>query len=62
LANFSLPGDVSASRRYWGRDIIEPEVTVSPKGTITPPSGPGLGFTADRKLIESLEARREVLD
>ena len=62
LTNFSLPGDVSASRRYWGRDIIEPEVTVSPTGTITPPSGPGLGFTPDRELIESLESRREVLD
>ena len=44
LPNFSLPGDVSASRRYWHEDIIEPEVTVSPQGTIRVPSGPGIGF------------------
>jgi O-succinylbenzoate synthase len=62
LGNFSLPGDVSASKRYWSRDIIKPEVTVSPLGTITPPSTPGLGFEVDRKYIESLEVRREVLE
>jgi O-succinylbenzoate synthase len=62
LENFSLPGDVSASKRYWGRDIIRPEVTVSPRGTITPPTGPGLGFEVDREYVESLEVRREVLD
>src|SRR5258708_24972803 len=37
LQNFSLPGDVSASRRYWTEDIIEPEVTVSAKGEIKVP-------------------------
>jgi O-succinylbenzoate synthase len=61
LENFSLPGDVSASKRYWGRDIVRPEVTVAPDGTIAAPEGPGLGFEADRDYIESLEVRREVL-
>ena len=61
LGNFTLPGDVSASKRYWERDIIEPAVTVSPEGTIEAPAGPGLGFEADREYIESLEVRREVL-
>src|SRR5678810_1413072 len=37
LAGFTLPGDVSASARYWEEDIIEPAVTVSSSGTITPP-------------------------
>ncbi|MCB1020063.1 MAG: o-succinylbenzoate synthase [Acidobacteria bacterium] len=62
LGNFSLPGDVSASQRYWNRDIITPEVTVSPVGTITPPTGPGLGFEVDREYLESLVTRREVLE
>ena len=61
LGNFSLPGDVSASSRYWPRDIIVPAVTVSPAGTITPPAGPGLGFEIDRGYLESIEARREIL-
>jgi len=54
LENFSLPGDVSASKRYWKEDIIEPEVTVSSRGTITPPSAPGLGFEIKTGLIRSL--------
>ncbi len=41
LANFTLPGDVTASRRYWTEDIIEPEVTVSAQGTISAPGRPG---------------------
>jgi O-succinylbenzoate synthase len=41
LANFSLPGDVSASRRYWAEDIIEPEVEVTQQGTIRVPMGWG---------------------
>jgi len=41
LANFTLPGDVSASRRYWHEDIITPEVEVSRQGTIRVPSAPG---------------------
>src|SRR6201992_201956 len=44
LPNFTLPGDVSASKRYWHEDIISPEVTVSPHGTIKVPTTPGIGF------------------
>ncbi|MBS1867606.1 MAG: o-succinylbenzoate synthase, partial [Acidobacteria bacterium] len=44
LPNFTLPGDVTASKRYWDEDIIEPEVVVSPRGTISVPQGPGIGF------------------
>jgi O-succinylbenzoate synthase len=61
LPNFTLPGDVSASKRYWAEDIIEPDVTVSPQGTIRPPSGPGIGFEPRRDLIERLTVRKEVL-
>lgn len=61
LPNFSLPGDVSASRRYWDEDIIEPEVEVSRQGTIRIPAAPGIGYTPRLDRIESLTRRREVL-
>jgi len=62
LANFSLPGDVSASRRYWAEDVIEPEVEVSKQGTIRVPSAPGIGYAPRIDRIESLTKRREVLE
>ena len=61
LPNFSLPGDVSASSRYWAHDIIEPAVTVSPKGEITVPTAVGRGFAVDRERIEALTVRRQTL-
>jgi O-succinylbenzoate synthase len=61
LEGFVLPGDVSASERYWEEDIITPPVTVSSQGTIEAPEGPGIGFEVDEKRIESLTVRREVL-
>jgi len=54
-----MPGDVSASARYWEEDIIEPPVTVSKKGTIQPPSGPGIGFEVNERRLESLVVRRD---
>jgi len=62
LENFSLPGDVSASRRYWDADIIQPEVEVSSQGTIRVPTTPGIGYTPCLDRIESLTHRREVLE
>jgi o-succinylbenzoate synthase len=61
LANFTLPGDVTASRRYWTEDVIEPEVIVSAQGTISAPDGPGIGYEPRRERIESLTVRREEL-
>jgi len=61
LENFTLPGDVSASKRYWAEDIIEPAVTVTAQGTIRVPSGPGIGFEPKREMIEKLTVRKEVL-
>jgi o-succinylbenzoate synthase len=58
LAGFTLPGDVSASRRYWDEDIIEPEVEVTSKGTIVVPKGPGLGYAVKREHIEKLTVRK----
>ncbi|HUJ31977.1 MAG TPA: o-succinylbenzoate synthase [Candidatus Acidoferrum sp.] len=62
LTNFSLPGDVSASRRYWAEDIIEPEVEVTPRGTIRIPTAPGIGYAPRIDRIDSLTHRREVLE
>ena len=61
LANFTLPGDVSASGRYWEEDIIDPPVTVSPRGTITPPDSPGIGFAVNLPRIEALTVRKEII-
>ena len=61
LPNFSLPGDVSASRRYWEEDIIDPAVEVTPQGTIRVPTSPGIGYTPRLERIEQLTVRREVL-
>jgi o-succinylbenzoate synthase len=61
LQNFSLPGDVSASKRYWTEDIIEPEVTVSSAGEIEVPDGIGSGFAVRRDRIEELTVRRQTM-
>jgi O-succinylbenzoate synthase len=61
LQNFSLPGDVSASKRYWTEDIIEPEVTVSSAGEIEVPDGIGSGFAVRRDRIEKLTVRRQTM-
>jgi len=58
LPGFTLPGDVSASKRYWHDDIIEPAVEVTPRGTIEVPQGAGLGYAVRRDLIEKLTVRR----
>jgi O-succinylbenzoate synthase len=61
LPNFTLPGDVSASRRYWKEDIIDPEVEVTPQGTIRVPQGPGIGYTPRLDRIEKLTVAKEIL-
>ena len=61
LPGFTLPGDVSASARYWEEDVIEPAVTVSPRGTIDVPTGPGIGYEVNERRLESLTTRREAV-
>ncbi len=58
LENFSLPGDVSASSRYWKDDLIEPAVEVSPAGEIAVPVTPGRGYEVRADLVEQLTVRR----
>jgi o-succinylbenzoate synthase len=61
LENFILPGDVSASARYWKEDIIEPEVTVSASGEIAIPDTPGRGYEVRYDLVERLTVRKETV-
>lgn len=51
LPNFSLPGDIAASRRYFVPDLIDPPITVAPDGTIAVPDAPGLGVALDHSHI-----------
>jgi O-succinylbenzoate synthase len=61
LPNFTLPGDVSASQRYWARDIVQPLVEVTPQGTIAVRDEPGFGYELDREFLASITIREETL-
>ena len=61
LANFSLPGDVSASKRYWKEDIVEPEIEVSRHGSIAVPETHGRGFEVRREVISELTVRQQTV-
>ena len=62
LPNFVLPGDVSASKRYWARDIITPPVEVTPRGTILLRDEPGFGYDLDRDFIRQITVREESIE
>lgn len=61
LPNFRLPGDVSASKRYWKEDIVEPAVEVTPQGTILVRDETGTGYKVREDLIEKLTVRKETI-
>jgi o-succinylbenzoate synthase len=61
LPNFVLPGDVSASKRYWKRDVIVPAVEVSERGTITVSGQPGFGYDLDSAVLDLVTVRTETL-
>ena len=61
LEGFTMPGDVSASARYWTHDIIEPEVRVTPQGEIVIPDTPGRGYEVRADLVDRLTARKETI-
>jgi O-succinylbenzoate synthase len=58
LPNFTLPGDTSASKRYWHRDVVSPEVLMDPDGYITLPQKPGIGYDLDQSYLDSLVSDR----
>jgi len=61
LPNFVLPGDVSASKRYWKRDIIQPPVETTPRGTIEVCDAPGFGYELDREFLAGITVREETI-
>jgi len=61
LENFRLPGDVSASKRYWKEDIIDPQVEVTAQGTIAISDEPGTGYRVREDLIEKLTRQKETI-
>jgi O-succinylbenzoate synthase len=62
LPNFSLPGDLSPSARYWARDVVTPEWTMNADGLVpVPTTAPGLGIEVDTDFIDSITTRLEVV-
>ncbi len=62
LPNFTLPGDLSPSHRYWERDLVTPEWTMDESGTVgVPLDRPGIGVTPDMDRIDELTVRHETL-
>jgi O-succinylbenzoate synthase len=62
LPNFSLPGDLSPSARYWERDIVTPEWTMDNDGMVAVPRDrPGIGVVVDRQRVDDLTVRQEEL-
>ena len=61
LPGFTLPGDISASARYFHEDIVEPAFTVNSDGTMTVPSGPGMGVRVVLDRVEAATRRRHLI-
>ncbi len=61
LPNFKLPGDISASRRYYKEDIIDPAFDLNPDGTLSVPTGLGLGVNVIMDRLERVTVYREVI-
>jgi O-succinylbenzoate synthase len=62
LAGYTMPGDVSASKRYWHEDIIEPAVEITNRGTIIAPEAPGIGFEVKNDRVEKHAVKRVSID
>jgi O-succinylbenzoate synthase len=60
LDNFKLPGDVSASKRYWAEDIVDPPVVVSAEGQISQRNEPGIAYRVKEDLVDKLKVRSQV--
>jgi o-succinylbenzoate synthase len=61
LADFTLPGDISASKRYWKHDIITPEVETTAHGSIATRDQPGFGYDIDLDFMKQVTVRTEIL-
>lgn len=61
LPGFTLPGDISASTRFYARDIVTDPITIT-DGHVTVPNTPGLGFELDREFLDSVTTSRLGID
>ena len=61
LPNFTLPGDLSPSARYWSRDVVSPEWTMDAQGMVQVPDAPGIGVAVDTDFLDALTVRTQAL-
>ena len=59
LPNFTLPGDISASKKYYKEDIVEPEFTINKDGTMNVPTKPGIGVEVNLKRLEKVTINKK---
>ena len=59
LPGFTLPGDISASARYFPEDVVDPPFVLNPDSTLSVPTGPGLGVNVRQDVIDKLTLRQE---
>ncbi|MCK9212255.1 MAG: o-succinylbenzoate synthase [Ignavibacteriaceae bacterium] len=62
LSNFTLPGDISASKRYYKDDIVEPEFVVNKDGTMEVPTKPGIGVEVNMAMLKKVTVRKEIFN
>jgi O-succinylbenzoate synthase len=62
LPNFTLPGDIAASKRYYSSDLIDPPIDIASDGTIEVPRGPGIGVNIVRERVDAATLRSVTLD
>jgi O-succinylbenzoate synthase len=60
LPNFALPNDLSASKRYYKQDLIDPPVEMTPRGTIVVPQSPGIGVNPQEDRIKQASLKQEI--
>jgi O-succinylbenzoate synthase len=61
LPGFTLPGDISASNRFYAQDIVTDPITIT-DGHVTVPTTPGLGYELDRPFLDQVTTSRLVID
>nr|MBP6064147.1 o-succinylbenzoate synthase [Bacteroidales bacterium] len=62
LPGFTLPGDISASKKYYKEDIVNPPFVVNQDGTMEVPEGPGIGVEINLKNLDNVTVRKEVFN
>ena len=61
LPGFTMPGDISGSARYFHQDLVEPPFEINDDGTMSVPTGPGIGVEVVQERVDSAAVRKEIL-